>query len=63
VTVTDTPELRHAIARAVLDMLEDRRGIKWELRSVRDEHPDTYREIEESLAAAVMKVLAAAPPG
>ena len=60
-TVADTPELHHAIARAVIDDLEDRRDIKWMLRSTRDQHPETYREIEQAIADAVMRVLASAP--
>lgn len=57
--LTDSPDLRRAIARAVLDNLEDRRGIKWQLLDLRDDDPETYAEIEETIAAKVMAVLVA----
>jgi hypothetical protein len=57
--IEDTPELRRQIARAVLDDLEDRRGIKWELEGVKESYPETYAEIERVLAENVMKVLRA----
>ncbi len=55
--VIDTPELRKRIARAILDDLEDRRGIKWELEGVKSRCPDIYAEIEHTLADLVMDVL------
>jgi hypothetical protein len=56
-TVQDTPDLRHRLARAVLDDLEDRRGIKWEVEGVKESHPETYAEIERAIAENLMQVI------
>lgn len=55
--VDDTTELRRALARAVLDDLEDRRGIKAELLHVRSYDPQTYVEISVAIAHAIMGVI------
>lgn len=44
--------LPRLVARAVLDDLEDRRGIKRELLAVRYDDPEIYAEIERAVAAA-----------
>lgn len=58
---TDTTELRKAIARAVLDDLEDRRSIKSVLSDIECSFPETYAEIEVAIAERVMAVLGAPP--
>jgi len=51
-------DLRETVARAIPDDLEDRRGIKSELRMVAHESPEIYEEIKQAIAdAAIVAVL------
>jgi NurA-like 5'-3' nuclease len=56
----DDEALRKQVARAVLDDLEDRRGIKWELRAVRRENPAIYAQIEDAIGTLALDALDAA---
>lgn len=51
-------EAGKAASEAVLKELDGRRGCGQELRAIRSEFPDTWRELKEACAAAASRALA-----
>ena len=53
-----TDVLRQELARAALDVLEDRRGLRGPLLAIRSEDPEIYADIATDIADRLADVLA-----